>query len=160
MTEQEIKKAFNGRWRFKVESFLAKHSEQEPISYETLKGFCFDFFETGYIIGSGDTIHSIIEDKEFSKWWNMYDKKRGRDRCLTKWKKLRPSEQLACIEATPAYVASTPDKSFRKDPFTYLNQKAWNDEIIIRNNTDNKEQQRNQRLAGVAQRIEEIVNNP
>lgn len=152
MTEQEIKKAFNGRWRFKVESFLSKHNEQEPISYDMLKGFCFDFFEIGYILGSGDTIRSIISDKEFEKWWDMYDKKRGRDKCLAKWKKLTSTERLSCMEATPAYVASTPDKQYRKDPLTYLNQKAWKDEIIIRNNP---EQQRNSRYRAAAELIQE-----
>jgi hypothetical protein len=65
-------------------------------------------------------------------------------------------ECIACISATSAYVASTPDKQFRKDPLTYLNQKAWNDEIIFRNGTDKQQQQR-ERLTEVANRIAEYT---
>jgi hypothetical protein len=31
----------------------------------------------------------------------------------------------------PKYKAAQPDKRFRKNPEAYLNQKAWNDEIIF-----------------------------
>jgi len=33
----------------------------------------------------------------------------------------------------PKYVLSTPDKKYRKAPTTYLNNKSFNDEIIISN---------------------------
>ena len=35
------------------------------------------------------------------------------------------------------YVDSTPDKQFRKDPTTYLNNECWNDEIIVKTNKPN-----------------------
>ena len=34
------------------------------------------------------------------------------------------------FETLPEYVNSTPDKKFRKNPETYLNNCSWNDEII------------------------------
>jgi fatty acid-binding protein DegV len=67
---------------------------------------------------------------DFEIWWEMYDKKRGKEKCLKKWAKLTKQEREDCLNATPAYVASTPDKQYRKDPQTYLNNKSWNDEII------------------------------
>jgi hypothetical protein len=68
----------------------------------------------------------------------LNDKKVGRENCEKKWRKLTTKEKEACIAATPTYVASTPDKQFRKNPLSYLNQKAWNDEIIPRNNGTDK----------------------
>ena len=85
-----------------------------------------------------------IRTLDFDKWWEMYDLKCGRSDCIRKWTKMSDDEKKACIDATPAYVASTPDKQFRKRPLTYLNQKAYYDEVIVR---DNKQQQRQQRLS-------------
>lgn len=84
-----------------------------------------------------------VRTEDFDEWWDMYDLKCGRSDCIKKWAKLTEEERQDCIKATPAYVASTPDKQYRKRPLTYLNQKAFYDEIVIR---DNKQQQRQQRL--------------
>jgi hypothetical protein len=34
------------------------------------------------------------------------------------------------MEYIPKYKEAQPDKLFRKDPATFLNNKSWNDEII------------------------------
>ena len=80
----------------------------------------------------------------FDEWWNAYNKKRGRKKAEAKWNKLKPKDKIACMKATPAYVVSTPDVQFRKDPTTYLNGECWKDEII---KPVDYEQQRVQRLA-------------
>ena len=36
------------------------------------------------------------------------------------------------------YVESTPDKKYRQNPLTYLNQKSFNNEIIDNSNEGNK----------------------
>jgi hypothetical protein len=92
-------------------------------------------------LARGSTIREsdvLTVEELFKKWWDMYDLKCGKENCIKKWNKLTTKERFDCIKATPAYVASTPDKQFRKRPLTYLNQKAWNDEIIPRNNGTNK----------------------
>lgn len=67
----------------------------------------------------------------FATWWDTYDKKVGdKAKCQKKWEKLKDSEREACMNHTPVYVKSTPDKTYRKDPGTYLNQRGWEDEII------------------------------
>lgn len=74
---------------------------------------------------SGDT------DPLFLRWWDTYNKKRNKYGCLRKWNRMSVKERDKCLAATPAYVAScTEGKKFQKDPLTYLNQKAWEDEII------------------------------
>ena len=76
----------------------------------------------------------------FEDWWNMYNKKRGKKKAKQKWDRLTVAQQVACLKATPNYVASTPDPVYRKDPLTYLNGECWNDEIIQK---QDYEQQRN-----------------
>lgn len=66
----------------------------------------------------------------FEDFWNAYDKKNDRVNTERIWKKLKQPEKEAIMRHVPEYVKSTPDKKYRKNPDTYLNQKAWNDEII------------------------------
>jgi hypothetical protein len=68
----------------------------------------------------------------FDSWWNLYEKKVGKDKAQPKWLTLSMDEINVCLEVVSKYVLSTPDKQFRKDPTTYLNGKHWNDEIIIK----------------------------
>ena len=66
----------------------------------------------------------------FEKFWNLYDKKEDRIKCEGKWNRLTNKEREECIANLPAYILSTPDKQFRKNPATYLNNKSWENEII------------------------------
>lgn len=77
-----------------------------------------------------ENVNNAPTEEEFDLWWNMYDKKRSRKKVIQKWFKMSAKKRADCIAATPAYVASTPDKQYRKDPFTYLNQECYYDEII------------------------------
>lgn len=90
------------------------------------------------------------ENDSFEDWWKMYNKKRGKKKAKQKWNRLTERQQTACLLATPAYVASTPDPVYRKDPLTYLNGECWNDEIIQK---QNHEQQRAIDLTAKAARI-------
>lgn len=71
-----------------------------------------------------------VVDTSFDTWWMLYAKKRGRKKAEAKWNKLSMQDKIDCINATPAYVASTPDIQFRCDPLTYLNGERWKDEIL------------------------------
>lgn len=78
---------------------------------------------------------SISQKKaDFARWWSLYDKKIGRAKCYAKWLRLTDEERALCIANTPRYVASTPNKQYRKHPLTYLNGECWNDEIVVNNN--------------------------
>lgn len=151
MTQGDIEKAFINRWRIKSAEprLMALNIEV----FDLVKRLCYDFFEAGILLGKKDNDESIPEEEiaGFEQWWKIYDKKRGKERCIAKWRKLSYTDKKACLCATPAYVASTPDKVFRKDPLTYLNGKCWNDEIIQHNGTQQPtiEQQRLHKLAGI-----------
>jgi len=76
---------------------------------------------------------------EFDIFWNLYDKKVGdKDKIKKKWEKLKNNERQKIIEYIPEYIKSRPDKKFRKNPDTFLNQKSWNDEIIYNNAINEK----------------------
>jgi 5-methylcytosine-specific restriction endonuclease McrA len=67
----------------------------------------------------------------FDSFWDLYDKKTGEKGKLTeKWNKLSDSERTEIMRYIPTYKICQPDKKFRKDPQTFLNNKSWNDELI------------------------------
>ena len=77
----------------------------------------------------------VIEDKniniDFEWFWNEYDKKVGaKDKLKKKWNKLNDEERQNAMNYIDLYKQAVPDKQFRKNPETFLNNKSWNDEII------------------------------
>jgi len=76
------------------------------------------------------TPHEAIPWPTHEDFWLAYDKKRGKPESEKWWNKLTQKEREECMAAVPAYVASTPDKTYRKDPCRYLRHKAFQDEII------------------------------
>ena len=66
----------------------------------------------------------------FEEFWELYDKKIDRKKCLKAWHKLDPMTRQECIYHVVNYVESTPDKRYRKNPFTYLFNESYYDEII------------------------------
>jgi hypothetical protein len=80
------------------------------------------------------TINSFLLNRSefypFEEFWQDYNKKVGKDKVQSKWKTISTSDRRKIKEHLPKYKTSQPDKQFRKNPETYLNQKAWNDEVI------------------------------
>lgn len=76
---------------------------------------------------------------QFSEFWDLYDKKVGeKDKLEKKWLCLTDAERLEAMDYIPKYKLSQPDKKFRKNPEAFLNQKAWNNELIGYKETANK----------------------
>ena len=71
------------------------------------------------------------DNLEFKKFWNLYDKKIGdKTKLSKKWDNLTKEEKELIFLYIPKYKKSQPDKQYRKNPDTFLNNKSWNDEII------------------------------
>lgn len=67
----------------------------------------------------------------FENFWDDYDKKIGNKGKLSRlWDKLSDDDKLKIKAYIPRYKAAKPDKQFRKNPQTFLNNKGWEDEII------------------------------
>lgn len=85
----------------------------------------------------------IIDEKtnfSFDEFWDLYDKKVGKkDKLIKKWLKLSDKERELAMSYIPEYKIAQPDKQFRKNPETFLNQKSWNDELIYKNGNKTSE---------------------
>lgn len=67
----------------------------------------------------------------FEDLWIAYDKRVGsKPKLKLKFNALPQIEKEKIMQHVPDYVASTPDKVYRKHLSTFLNQSSWNDEII------------------------------
>ena len=64
--------------------------------------------------------------------------------CLKVWRRLSKKDRREAILYAPLYVKAQPDKQFRKNPLTFLRQKAWKDELIP-SQYATEEQQRRER---------------
>lgn len=69
--------------------------------------------------------------KDFEFFWETYNKKIDRVKCEKIWDKLTLEEINKITLSVQKYVEANSDSQFRKNPFTYLNGKCFNDEIII-----------------------------
>ena len=84
----------------------------------------------------------VADEYSFERAWDLYQKKVGlKEKLRAKWNKLSLKDRKAAIEHIPLYVQSTPDKTYRKHFQTYLNQRSWEDEIIMHNDRQLTKQQ-------------------
>ena len=79
------------------------------------------------------TKNYLISQKQtsFNEFWNLYEKKVARLAAERAWLKLSFREIEKVFDVVRNYVLSTPDEKFRCHASTWLNQKRFNDEIII-----------------------------
>lgn len=91
----------------------------------------------------------------FDDFWDLYDKKTDRPKCEKKWKKLNKAVKYNIMHHLEHYVRSTPDKVYRKNPATYLNNECWNDEIITTNGNQNGLSKKEQHTASLIRDYQE-----
>lgn len=117
------------------------------FSYEEVVNWTKELFKRE--IGVDEVIKSIIsfleskgykvtappkevkDEYTFERAWNLYEKKVGcKAKLEKKWNSMSQKDRKAAIEYIPLYVISQPDKQYRKNFQTFLNQRGWEDEII------------------------------
>ena len=69
-------------------------------------------------------------DEEFDQIWAIYGRKGNKKTSRAKYSKLSAANKEAILKTIHDYVISTPDKQYRKNLETYINQECWNDEVI------------------------------
>jgi len=69
-------------------------------------------------------------NSDFELFWNSYNKKVDRKKCETAWKNLTKKNKTLALANVEAYVKSTPEVKYRKNPLTYLHGESWNDEAV------------------------------
>ena len=73
----------------------------------------------------------VKDEYTFERAWNLYEKKVGcKAKLEKKWNSMSQKDRKAAIEYIPLYVLSQPDKQYRKNFQTFLNQRGWEDELI------------------------------
>ncbi len=74
----------------------------------------------------------LAQFSEFDAFWETYDKKIARPAAERSWRKIKLTDELlrTILDAARLYRLSTPDKTYRKNPATWLNNECWNDEVI------------------------------
>jgi hypothetical protein len=88
-----------------------------------------------YINGNGNKDLNLNKIP-FDEFWSLYDKKVGDKLKIQKsWDSLSVKNQERAMNHIPKYKHVQPDKKYRKNPSTYLNNKSWNDELIGGDNT-------------------------
>ncbi|RDY58910.1 DUF1376 domain-containing protein [Flagellimonas nanhaiensis] len=78
---------------------------------------------------SSSSINSINANEQFDFFWDTYDKKVDKKKCLKQWGKLTVDEIKRILDSVEHYVKQNPNRKYRKNPLTYLNGKNWEDEI-------------------------------
>lgn len=69
-------------------------------------------------------------NNSFDLFWDLYDKKTDRKKCLDKWKKLKPDEIEKILSTVADFKKYKPfEKYTHPNPLTYLNGARWNDEL-------------------------------
>ena len=72
------------------------------------------------------------KEKAFEMFWNLYDKKVSINMAKKSFMQLTLEEMGKAIKSVKAYVDSTPNKEYRKHPTTWINQKCWEDEVVVK----------------------------
>ncbi len=73
------------------------------------------------------TINEDNKNGDFENFWNLYDKKIDRAKCLPKWNRLTEADRVSIMEILPTYLKANPEIKYRKNPATFLNNRSWED---------------------------------
>ena len=84
-------------------------------------------------IDHGVLVVEPTADALFDRVWELYGRKGNKKTSRLRFNKLAKESKKAVWDHMPAYVLSTPDKQYRKNLETYINQECWNDEIVTTN---------------------------
>lgn len=131
---EKRRKAANKRWSdasaLQMQSKSNAKRREETRRDETKKD------KTTQDKNSADADTEILVWPTFDDFWSLYDKKVDRPRCEKKWAKIAARARTRIMDHLQAYVQATPDKQYRKNPLTYLNNEAWENEVITHNKTN------------------------
>ena len=110
---------------------VAASVRESPPETETKRNEVETETETNAI---GSETQPVSIWPSFENFWELYEKKEDRPKCEKKWKTIKQGAREKIMEHLELYVRSTPDKKYRKNPITYLNNQSWENEIIISQN--------------------------
>lgn len=80
--------------------------------------------------GENEDTYEVLDEFSFENVWAMYGRKGNKKTSNRRWDALTNKAKQLAITHIPRYVDSTPNIQYRKNFETYINQEAWNDEIL------------------------------
>jgi hypothetical protein len=83
----------------------------------------------------GETFCEVLDELSFESVWAMYERKGNKKTSKRKWDGLPKKSKVLAAAHIPRYVAATPEIQYRKNFEAYINQEAWNDQIVTKNGT-------------------------
>lgn len=72
----------------------------------------------------------VDDPYSFDAFWDLYDKKIVKPKCITLYAKLSLKDRKAIFEYIPRYKQAQPNKQYRKNPETFLRNRSWEDELV------------------------------
>lgn len=106
--------------------YIDKPLNQEPLNQQT--NINHDVNEVN-VNGSLFQEEKFTEKYSFEEFWDLYDKKVNREKTFKAYMKLSDSVKQQIHTYIPLYKR-TRSKQFRKDPYSFIHNKTWLDEII------------------------------
>tara|TARA_R100001443_G_scaffold52980_1_gene64716 strand:+ start:3090 stop:3581 length:492 start_codon:yes stop_codon:yes gene_type:complete len=71
------------------------------------------------------------KEKAFEIFWNLYDKRHDYNKTKITFMNFSIETMREIVKAVKPYVESTPDKTYRKTPRSWLLNNSWKNEIIL-----------------------------
>jgi len=71
------------------------------------------------------------KEKAFEMFWNLYDYKKYKPATRKTFMNLTIKQMGDAIKGVKAYVESTPDRTYRKYPKTWLNARGWENDVQL-----------------------------
>ena len=84
-----------------------------------------------FTIEQADKSEDERKSKGFDMFWSMYDKRVDQKNTRVSFMRLTLEDMGKAINGVKNYVESTPDKKYRKNPRTWINQRGWESEIVL-----------------------------
>lgn len=94
-------------------------------------------------------------DYDFLSFWNDYDKKIDMNKVNKKYSQITLEDRLKIKAHLPKYKLSQPDRRYRKDPYSYLHNQAWENDVIIETK---KIKQTMQQVQEVPSHLKKVLN--
>jgi len=89
-----------------------------------------DIFDARFNKAENIATEDERKEKAFEMFWNLYDKKIDVTRCRKAFMQLSLKQMGEAIKGVVNYVNSTPDKKFRKNATTWINNMGWKNEVL------------------------------
>lgn len=145
---QRLEPVYIKRGKMRDLAFSRIPSSKKPSQTKPDKAILNDHFKTNNLppekpkavktsktnLKSKKVVLSPVINIDFDFFWNDYDKKVGdKNKLRQKWEALTDDEREKIMCYIPLYKTAQPDKTYRKNPETFITNKSWNDELIYRN---------------------------